>query len=76
MTHVFRVEPVVSEFVHNYLICREIVCRSWIGAYGLVGTQQKCGFAELIAVCPVLEMSDGADSEDEFLAAELYYAVQ
>ena len=70
MTHVFRVEPVVSQFIHNYFVCREIVCFIRMIPYGRIHTEKKGCLAELVAVSSVLEMSDRTDCEDEFLFCE------
>ena len=63
MTHVFCIEPIVSQLVHNYLICREIVCTSVNGG---VYSKKQSGLAQLIAVGSILEMSDRAYCKDVF----------
>ena len=71
MAHVFSIEAVVAQFVHDDFICREIVCRIMrihaevdrAAAKEIVDAEKKGGFADLIAVRPVFEMTYRADCE-------------
>ena len=67
VAHVFCIEAIVSKFIHNYLICREIVD---VVCNCAVDSEQQCRFAQLISVSTILEMSDPTYGEDElFLSA-------
>lgn len=66
--HVFRVEPVVSQLVHDYLVCGEIVAVPGVRAY-FVHSQEECRLAELVAVRPVFQMPYRAYRENRFPSA-------
>ena len=80
MAHIFCIEAVVAELVHNYLICREIVSshtfalwtvrQSRKSRHHLLNTQEESRLADLVAVCPVLEMADWADCKDKLFGCE------
>ena len=65
MAHVFGIETIVTQFVHNYLVCREIFCT--VSNDGVDSQQQSC-LAELISVRSVLEMTYGTHCEDVFFS--------
>lgn len=74
MTHVFCIEAVVSKFVHDYFVCREVVYGMLVSerSYEFVNAEQQGRLAELVAVSPVLEMPYRTDREDElFFGTEL-----
>ena len=80
MAHIFGIETVVTQFVHHYFVCREVIRRierihaqvHGKSCHKVFDSEQKGGFAYLVAVCAVLEMSDWADSEDDLLRGHLF----
>ena len=73
MAHVFRVEAVVAKFVHYDLVCREVVSNvershaeiGWQSGHEFFDAEQECGFADLVFMGSILEMTDRADGEYE-----------
>ena len=80
MAHVFRVEAVVTKFVHDDLVCREIVRYvEWSHAeiyrkscHEFFDAEQEGGLADLVFMGSILEMADRADREDELLAGAAF----
>ena len=65
MYHVFRIEPVVPQLVEHDFIRREIDASAWESAAELFFSKQECRLAELVAVGPVLEVTDRADRQEK-----------
>ena len=64
MKHIISIKPVITQFVHHYLIGREIMARGKLTAK-MRHSQQQSGLAQLIAVHAVPYMADRADGEQD-----------
>lgn len=71
MTHVFRIESVVAQFVIDDFIRREIIRPAVLE--DILYSKEKGGLAYLVAVCTVFEMSDRTDCEYEFFRLHSRY---
>lgn len=67
--HVFLIETVVAKFVEEDLVGREIVGIS-VGLADFVHGQQQRGFAQLVLMEAVFEVTQGRDGEDELFVRE------
>ena len=70
MEHVIGIETVVAELVHHDFVGREIFAPVMEDGAEPVSGKQQGGLADLIAVRPILEMSDRADSQDEAFSSD------
>ena len=69
MRHVFPVETVIPQLIHHDFVGREILAAlpdDGVLHQRVYGEQQSA-LAELVEVCPVAQVPDRADGEDEFL---------
>ena len=71
MHHVRSIETVVPELVKDDLVRREIIRAVREGPASLVDSQEEGGLAQLVAVCPVLQVAYRRNREDESLFWEV-----